>query len=130
MLELDCEVKSRKVKRLKLLSIHMVICMALLIFLSACSSYSLKTFHQIEVGMRKSDVLDKLGSPFQTQYRNDIYYWLYRFFQDGSWIYKEIQLKNNRVVYVGDFMTPLQRERYEYRSPTDNLRKLERELRN
>ena len=80
--------------------------------------------------MTKNHVLDKLGSPFQTQYRDGINYWLYRFFQNGLWIHKEIQLKNNKVTYVGDFMTPLQREKYEYSSPTDNLRKLEQELRN
>ena len=112
------------------LTTRIVICLVLLTFLSGCSSYSLKVFNRIEVGMTKDHVLDKLGSPFQTQYRDDIVYWLYRFFQNGSWIYKEIQLKNNKVVYVGNFMTPLQRERYEYRSPTDNRRKLEEELRN
>ena len=115
---------------MKLLSINIVICITLLIFLSACSSYSLKAFNKIEVGMTKSHVLERLGSPFQTQYRDDINYWLYRFFQNGYWTHKEIQLKNNKVVYIGDFMTPLQRERYEYRSPTDNLRKLEQELKN
>ena len=51
------------------------------------------------------------------------------FFQNESWVHKEIQLKNNKVIYKGNFMTPLQRERHEYRSPTDNLRRLERELR-
>ena len=80
--------------------------------------------------MTKSDVLDKLGSPFQTRYREDVNYWLYRFFQNGSWVHKEIQLKKNKVIYVGEFMTRLQRERHEYRSPTDNMRKLEEELRN
>ena len=99
-----------------------------LIFLSACSSYSLRTFDKIDIGMTKDKVLDKLGSPVQSQHRNGVDYFLYRFFQNGIWIQKEIQFRDNQVIYVGDFMNPIEREKYEYRSPTENLQDLERQL--
>lgn len=113
---------------IKLFTLNIILTAFILVSLSACSSYSLRTFNKIDVGMTKNKVLDKLGSPAQSQYRNGIDYFLYRFFQNGTWVQKEIQFKEDQVIYVGDFMGPIQRERYEYRSPTENLQELEGQL--
>lgn len=102
----------------------------LILLITGCASLSLKKFEQLELGISKSDVLEKLGSPFQSQHRDEVDYWMYRFYQDGSWVTREVQFKKGQVIYIGQVMTDLEREQYHYKSPIDNQQELEKELKN
>ena len=95
-----------------------------------CTSLSLKQFNRVETGMSKSAVLEKLGSPFKSEYRDEITYWMYRFYEDRRWIEKEVQFQNGEVIYVGDVMNILERERFHYRSPIEKQQELEKTLKN
>ena len=106
---------------------HKSLIFSILLF-AGCVSFSLKRFEQLELGMSKSNVLEKLGSPFQSQHRDEVDYWMYRFYQDQSWVIREVQFKEGKVVYIGQVMTDIERERYHYKSPIDNQKELEKEL--
>ncbi len=117
------------VKILKLCNIAramaLMICLLSLMLLS-CTSLS--RFNRIDVGMTKADVLARVGSPVQSQYKDLVEYWIYGFYRNGRWIRKEIQFKDHQVIYVGDFMDSIERERYEYRSPIENMQNLKGHL--
>ncbi len=74
------------------------------LLLSACATSGLKRFSRIKEGMDKTAVLDKLGSPYESKRSDGMDIWHYRFYDKNIKIFKEIQLKDNLVIYVGDPM--------------------------
>lgn len=105
-----------------------VVVVLMLFLWSGCASLSLKTFRGIDLGMTKSDVLEQVGSPFKTDHRDGIDYWMYRFYEKETRILQEIQFQDGQVIYVGDVMNELERERLQNKSPLEKQQKLQEEF--
>jgi outer membrane protein assembly factor BamE (lipoprotein component of BamABCDE complex) len=76
------------------------------LFFASCSTTPLKRFEAIQVGMYKDDVLDTLGSPNESRFKNGENIWNYRFVTDSGPVAKEVRLKNDHVTAVGDVPPP------------------------
>ncbi len=91
----------------------------LLLLLVACATSGLKNFNKATVGMNKTQLLDKLGSPFMSDRKDGIDIWHYRYYEDNLKVYKEVRLKDNIVIYTGSLQN---------KKPTDLKEELNKEL--
>jgi outer membrane protein assembly factor BamE (lipoprotein component of BamABCDE complex) len=74
--------------------------------LVSCTTAPLKRFESIKVGMYKDEVLDTLGSPQESRFKNEEHIWNYRFVTESGPVAKEIRLKKDFVTFVGDPTAP------------------------
>lgn len=79
---------------------------SLLLFMTACSTAPIERFSKVKVGMYKDDVLDVMGSPNQARFKNEEHIWNYRFVTESGPVSKEIRLKKDFVIFVGDPIHP------------------------
>ncbi len=70
--------------------------------LIGCASTPIENFEKIHVGMHKDSVLDTIGSPLSSSYKNEEYVWTYRFYEGEAKVEKELRFKNDLVAYVGE----------------------------
>lgn len=70
------------------------------LFISCATSHK-TDFDKIKTGMDRSDVIDQIGSPLKSGWKNGTEIWVYRFYGDGQWIFREVHFKNDFVSYVG-----------------------------
>jgi outer membrane protein assembly factor BamE (lipoprotein component of BamABCDE complex) len=68
----------------------------------ACATSPLDRFNKLRLGMYKGTVLDIMGSPTASQYKNDEYVWTYRYFEDDMQFEKEVRIKNEIVTQLGN----------------------------
>lgn len=73
-----------------------------LLFLLGCNTPAINRFSEVKVGMYKGEVLDLVGSPVDTQFRNDEYIWSYRFHEGDKMVSKEVRVRQDYVTYVGE----------------------------
>jgi len=71
-------------------------------FASGCSTPGVESFSSVEKGMTKTQVLDELGSPFKSDRVEGTDVYIYRYFDNDRTVYREVQLKDSYVTYVGD----------------------------
>lgn len=70
----------------------------------SCSHNPYKNFQSVNVGDDKSSVLDKIGSPLRSQFKDGKNIWTYRFYEkkNGAFIYKDIILDTENVLAIKD----------------------------
>ena len=60
-----------------------------------------RMIEEVEVGMGKSEVVEKLGSPNRTDRDPEMDKWIYTYDTDGDTGTSEIHFKKSKVIYVG-----------------------------
>jgi len=70
----------------------------------SCSHNPYKDFQQIAVGDDKAVVLEKIGSPLRSSFKDSKNIWTYRFYSTDSdtFVYKDIILDNEKVLDIKD----------------------------
>lgn len=68
----------------------------------SCSHNPYQDFQQISVGMDKSEVLDKVGSPLRSKFQSGKNIWTYRFYSkdEKSLVYKDVILDSDKVLEI------------------------------
>ena len=94
-------MKSSEMRRWSFLLVRTFI----IVFFTACASSPLKDFSRVKRGMDKDDVLDIVGSPHHKNRVDDSDIWGYTLREGDHNVEKEIYLKGDRVIYVGDKLT-------------------------
>ncbi|WP_413559490.1 outer membrane protein assembly factor BamE [Bdellovibrio sp. HCB209] len=89
---------------IRLLSIPIVVALALLT--TACQTSMVKQFESLKPGMEKDDVLDRMGSPNQTQRVSGKDRWYYNFYDNRIRFNKEVQFVDGMAVYIGEVVQP------------------------
>lgn len=69
--------------------------------LLACSTPMHRAMQEVEMGMSKSEVIEKLGSPNRTDRDDGTDKWFYSYDTDGHRRTSEIHFKDSRVVHMG-----------------------------
>jgi len=70
----------------------------------SCVTSPSKTFSDIKVGTHKDVVLDTMGSPYRTEFKNGRYIWIYKITENDRLTTKEVDVKDDQVVYVGEVL--------------------------
>lgn len=70
------------------------------------SEKRLNDYNNIEIGMRKRDVLDAAGNPRFTDRRDSVDRWYYYLVPEEPSSMKVVHFKDNIVIYKGDHVEP------------------------
>ena len=81
--------------------IYLLYLLSLGLFLFACSTPMHQMMEKIEMGMGKSEVVEKLGSPNRTTRQEGMDKWFYSYDTDGHSRIDEIHFKDSKVIYIG-----------------------------
>ena len=76
-----------------------------LAFLVGCATNMKQEFEDLKMGMDKTDVLDSMGSPAQSEIHNGVEYWKYVFYHKKKKMTKEVQFRDGLLIYKGE-VTP------------------------
>src|SRR4051812_43831188 len=76
--------------------------------LSACQGTPIKHFEELKPGMEKTEVIEKMGSPWTTTRLHGKDRWIYVLYDDDTRYEKEVHFLNGKVVYVGDTWKPVE----------------------
>src|SRR5690606_5243971 len=70
----------------------------------SCSHNPYKDFQKIVVGDDKALVLEKIGSPLRTTFKDNKNIWTYRFYskESDAFVYKDVILDNEKVLEIKD----------------------------
>lgn len=73
----------------------------LILWLVACATSLHKAIREIELGMDKSEVVERLGSPSRTNRNQGTDKWIYIYNADGHKRASEIHFRDSKVIYRG-----------------------------
>jgi outer membrane protein assembly factor BamE (lipoprotein component of BamABCDE complex) len=74
----------------------------LLFLLTGCASNPIEDFSKISVGMDKTEVIDRIGSPIKSEMFHGIEYWTYKLYSGPQPTIKEVHFKDGIVTFSGD----------------------------
>lgn len=76
--------------------------------LTACSTNPYHAYEKIELGTDKSILLDDVGSPLRKKHDGKKDIWTYKFYVDDLEVYRDVHLKDNKVIFKGETKNALQ----------------------
>lgn len=78
-------------------------------FLVGCQTSQIRNFERIEVGWRKTDVVELLGSPNGTERVRGKDIWTYILYEEGVRYQREVEFTEGKVTYTGRIRSQVQR---------------------
>ncbi|MCB0355691.1 MAG: hypothetical protein KDD40_01720 [Bdellovibrionales bacterium] len=72
-------------------------------FLTQCASSQSQRINELTLGMDKSDILDFVGSPNSSRFKNGQHEWIYIYYEGDLQKAKKLWFKNNHLVLIEDF---------------------------
>lgn len=85
------------------IAFYIQIALASILILASCVTPPVENFSRVSVGMDKTDVLDKIGSPKFTEIRDGNLVWTYRFYEKDKVTEKEVEFNEKGFVHrLGD----------------------------
>lgn len=73
-----------------------------LMILAACGSNPYREYEEFPIGGDKSDLVERVGSPIRSKHKNGVDIWTYRFLEGEKKIYRDVQIKNGKVIEKGE----------------------------
>ena len=80
-----------------------------MVFLISCATSLSQRFDKINLGMDKTELLDRLGSPNYSEFKNGQNEWVYIYYVDNQAYAKRLIIENQMLTKIQDFKPQLNR---------------------
>lgn len=84
-----------------------------LLFLVGCATQQHTKMQKLKVGMDKTDVLDLIGNPNSSKFKDGEHVWLYIYYKDETKLAKKLWFKKDQLVRL---------ENYDFNAEAPNLK--------